>query len=1342
MPTEPRVDLPATFGKYELLERIATGGMAEVYLARRFGVAGFEKRLVIKRIRRELAQDPHHISLFINEAKIGVHLNHQNIVQLYDLGRVGSDWYIAMEHLAGKDLNKLVKALRAEGRRVPHELAVYIVAEICRGLAYAHSLQDIDGNKLGLVHRDVSPHNVLLTYSGGVKLVDFGIARLVGTGSPGPAKPPEPSTTSGNTSSIGRRHGGGKYAYMSPEQANGGDVDHRTDVFSTGIVLWELLVGHRLFQHADPAEKLRRVRECRVPTLVDEGIDAFPKLQEILDRALAANPDDRYEGAAIFEEDLRAWLYDKGQGNQARQIADLMSETFPRESQSRGRAAGLQRMLADVAKMGGQSATAATPGQTPSQASIPERLRPARGERKRVVALVIDVDGLTELSLHLDPEKLFRRRFHMLRWMKRTIEPYGGLLQRIVDDQVLVLFGVPRTRSDDLERALECALELVRTVDQVQKGGLHLNLAIGVHVGDVTVRIGRRHARYVAKGDTTRLARRLSALADHGEILVSPPLYDAIKDQFQFRGGPEVANRGGRPPSASFSLESRRHGLRIAGHGPWLRRGKEIDTVLGALQDLSENKGSVITLIGDVGSGKSRLAREVRDLALRRGVPVYLARAGLSRTEEPSSLFKDVALSVLGLAPDTPRSRVADELDRLRQLGLGQRDQQAIQALLGVSTGAPPSEEEIQRAACRMLTSLAREQESILILEDLHLLATDDLQTILDAIQFVHECPMLCVLTYTGVAPDAHGLGTLVELGNFDQDGQRRLIRELLQVSDVGPELVKLSIRTSEGNPLYVEEMIKYLLAQGRISIESGYAELVGKDQDMGIPDSLAGLIAARIDALEPTSKGAMQLAATIGLAFQSHLIGRAMGLDDPTPIISDLASHGLISRADSGVDTWKFGSDLVREVALRSILGVQRRTYHRLISEALESAHEEDLSSVAETLAYHCAKAARHLDAARYFNMAGQRLEDGQFLEAARTMYERGLRQVRMVPETPDTGDARMQGEAMLALRSGSISELLGETRRAERSLQLALDISGDAGLPWIEVRTHLALSKINDAKGNADLAEAHCSQARSLARLEADPELQTQALEVAAGLAYGKGHNDAAEDLWNEALQLAGDNSSTSARCHIGMASRRIREGEFTSASALLEKALAAARASGDRILVGRVLNNMGLMHYWSGRYDEALSAFRSALSVREGIGYSLGVVINHHNIGDVHYSRGDLPRAWVAFSRSHELAEKMGWKRGILLNNIYLGAITAARDGIDEGLPMIVEARDTALALGDVENAANAGYLAAKTLFEDGQASSAFEFLDDASALASEYSLFTIKKSLDELRQSQSS
>ncbi len=239
---------PIRFGKYQLIEKIATGGMAEVYKAKSYGVAGFEKLLVIKKILPHLSRNKDFVGMFINEAKIAVSLNHANVVQVYDLGVVGQDYYMAMEFIHGQDLMKIIKKGRKTRKFLPIPTGVYIITEVARGLDYAHSLQDPGGRPLNVVHQDISPHNILISYEGDVKVVDFGIARV------GEVAEEE-----------GGKMAGGKFAYMAPEQARGGKVDARSDIFSCSIILYELITGQRLYAGKDRQEKMRMVRNAEIP---------------------------------------------------------------------------------------------------------------------------------------------------------------------------------------------------------------------------------------------------------------------------------------------------------------------------------------------------------------------------------------------------------------------------------------------------------------------------------------------------------------------------------------------------------------------------------------------------------------------------------------------------------------------------------------------------------------------------------------------------------------------------------------------------------------------------------------------------------------------------------------------------------------------------------------------------------------------------------------------------------------------------------------------------------------------------------------------------------------------
>lgn len=208
---------------------IAKGGMAEVYRAKTVGFSGFEKEVCVKKILPHLTEDKSFVDMFVNEAKLAATLNYANIVQVHDLCvSGGGEYFIVMEYVNGKDLSDVIRAAQLAGREVPPEIAVYICRETCKGLHYAHSKRDPEGAPLNIIHRDISPHNVLVSFMGEVKIVDFGIAK---------------ASSIMNKTAVGILKG--KYGYMSPEQARGQPLDHRSDIFNTGIVLYELLVGER-----------------------------------------------------------------------------------------------------------------------------------------------------------------------------------------------------------------------------------------------------------------------------------------------------------------------------------------------------------------------------------------------------------------------------------------------------------------------------------------------------------------------------------------------------------------------------------------------------------------------------------------------------------------------------------------------------------------------------------------------------------------------------------------------------------------------------------------------------------------------------------------------------------------------------------------------------------------------------------------------------------------------------------------------------------------------------------------------------------------------------------------
>jgi len=279
------------FGKYSLLNRIAVGGMAEIFLARQEGLEGFEKTICIKRIRPHLSSQPNFVRMFLNEAKLAAQLNHPNIVQIYDLGRINDSYFIAMEYISGRDMSRIIPKAEKAGIPFPMIYALRIASNVCEGLYYAHTKTDAYGNPLHVVHRDVTPENVLVGFNGTVKIVDFGIAKA-------------------NTQIEQTRAGEikGKLSYMSPEQAMGAQLDARSDIFALGSVVYEWITGYKLFTGENEMAILKSIIDGKIypPSYFKE--DVPESVERILMKALEKDKEKRYQSAWEMQFDIDTYL--------------------------------------------------------------------------------------------------------------------------------------------------------------------------------------------------------------------------------------------------------------------------------------------------------------------------------------------------------------------------------------------------------------------------------------------------------------------------------------------------------------------------------------------------------------------------------------------------------------------------------------------------------------------------------------------------------------------------------------------------------------------------------------------------------------------------------------------------------------------------------------------------------------------------------------------------------------------------------------------------------------------------------------------------------------------------
>ncbi len=304
--------------RYRVIEKLESGGMAEVFRAESEGLQGFKKQVAIKRVLPHLSSKKKFISMFLDEARLSAQLSHSNCVQVFDIGVGDSAFFIVMEFVDGANLKAIIEHIKKHGRDFPVEAAVHISLEICKGLSYAHELTDPNGVPLYIVHRDMSPPNVLITKYGEVKIVDFGLAKAnsqLEKSEPGIIK--------------------GKFSYLAPEAAMGQDVDARTDIFAVGIILWELLAGQRLFLGDTDFQTVKKVQAAQVPSISKINKKVPPELERILNKTLAREPAQRYRTARELGLELSKFMFKHGVPVSTFDISQLVQGALKERSRHR-----------------------------------------------------------------------------------------------------------------------------------------------------------------------------------------------------------------------------------------------------------------------------------------------------------------------------------------------------------------------------------------------------------------------------------------------------------------------------------------------------------------------------------------------------------------------------------------------------------------------------------------------------------------------------------------------------------------------------------------------------------------------------------------------------------------------------------------------------------------------------------------------------------------------------------------------------------------------------------------------------------------------------------------------
>ncbi|MEZ4461170.1 MAG: protein kinase [bacterium] len=1296
------------FGKYEFIEKIGSGGMAEVYLAKSHGAEGIEKILVIKRILPEFTSNRRFVDMFISEAKIAMELNHPNIVQIFDFGKVESDFYLAMEFVDGSDLAQLLSAGRRAESPLPLGEAVFIGVEIAKGLDYAHRRLDHFGEPLDIVHRDMSPQNVLISREGAVKIVDFGIAKA--------------SSVTDESPHVVK----GKFSYMSPEQASGRRVDQRSDIFSLGVLLFELLCGRPLFKHTTQEETLSLVKSAVVPDILSLNPSIPPELVDLMYRTLSLEPDDRPQTARDIQVELTKVLY----GLPEIHDPTTLSSYFTRVSRHVGEQGNEDHTAVASGSVGrtvpsaAQTATgSAQSGNTPvtriaQPTDVPEWH--AR-ERKECIIVAGHLEGLFALRHALGQERWLQVLQEYTRIVDSIAYKNDAVVHRVNEDGFTLLFGVPVSTENDAERASRVAMDLHEAVAGMNPSlDAPISLSIGLAIGDVVLEqdvdhTGRRYS-WSFFGSAHELAERLARAAMSREILVGGQIYRRIRRGYKLERVDQLPIDDEETQQFQAwrllepkSQQDRVSELRRSNHGFYGR-----DVTLKTMREqyranTIEQRAGAFVILGRPGIGKSTLVEEFlrgldpRNVRILRGVvPPYerdlpLAAIAtllsemlrLGGREDLRQMRDNLAVRVTALFADEDveeRNIIAQSLGSL--FGI-RHSGSAFEELPGEER-----KQRIFRSMEKLITRFAEKKPLVIAIDDAHALDSMSLEFGAEYFGTTHKAPVTLILTADS-APVAESKEwkefltiknlwseTIEELGEVES---ANLVRDMLRHHRINdPSLGEEITRRAGGNPLYIKEVVELLRDRGLMASAD--------DAPFWMPSNVEGLLRARIDRLSIPLKSLLQRAALLWMPFSERDLRLVAPSDEAGT--AELVALGLLERADlpvGGSDdtydpeqtphedrTYRFCNALTQEVAARGLVPDEAAELHERLADFLmrtnderkvyESAliahHFDEAGQVGRSVEFYFQAADKALDqfgAAEALRLCDKVLErtehDSPLRVEALKIRVRALSELGLKEETSRaleeldqlTVDAPPEDRADLLLRRARFSYDNSELRKSRDFVDLALAIAHDAGADSLVAESHLIHAMIMASEGTRDgalqLAELAVEQ---FSRLEGRGALEgyVKACNLVGVLHRQAGRHAAALAAYEAALEVAQKHDlRTQQRTLLTNSALALAYlGELSRSLERYETALGQARSLGNRREEAGILVNIGHTLSLIGDTETAMSSVRRGVYLARKTTSHQALADGLITLGACYLERGEHSKAEQSLQEGLRLADSI--------------------------------------------------------------------------------------------------
>ena len=1082
--------------------------MGEVYLARDMKLG---RQVALKLLPAHYTRDKARITRFLQEACAASALNHPNILTVHEVGRQDDLHFIATEFIEGE-------TLRQQMSRGPISVrdALEIATQIAGALEAAHAA--------GIVHRDIKPENVMRRPDGLIKILDFGIAKLtqprVLPGNSGALTLPNIQTEAGMV--VGTIH------YMSPEQVRGLEVDSRSDIFSLGVVLYEMIAGSKPFEADTPGDAVVSLLE-REPRSLDQFIPQLPaSLQQIASRALAKNRDERYQTSSELHLALKS-LHRQIEASSGKPLVTcrLCKRENPQDFDFCGTCGSpLKKCCPNCGKAGladdifcglcgyrflesPDTIPIAAPTNYDTQ---PAQSQPLPGaERRRATIIDAGVSGCEAILEQFDPSEADKVIGSIKNTVAEVITSHGGVVDRCSGEQLVALFGVATSYEDDSLRAVRAALNLRTRIRELsgeieRRLGRPLRMYAGISSGPVVARL-QEDGKHKVSGDPLQVAARLAANADLDEILVGPETQRMIAPFFRLGVKGSLSLDPKAQPLTIYRVDgesgvhTRLEAAELYGLTSYTGRGKEIHTLKSSLEKALAGEGQFVSVIGDAGVGKSRLLLEFRRAMEQHQQPVVLleSRCQAHRSSISYSQFIDVLRDLLGLHDEDPPERLlAAAVAGISAIDpILERYTPLYLHLLSIQSGEHPLQGDlkgeelrlaVEEALAAIITLNTRRGLSIVLLEDWHWADAASVDALKGLAGMASTCPLMMVVTCRPERAFDWGYietHTLINLGPLDQASSIRVVKSLLGADELPLGLGDLVYGRTGGNPFFIEELCRTLMEEGRVQVTDGTATLVGSLEDLHLPDTVQAIIRTRIDRLDAESQKLLRHASVIGREFDLHILERMLECaPSHTPgCLRALQSHGLIQQ----IRVLPEPAYLRKAIELGAKAGDEAKEGELLNTDGIIRWGQGDYAGALES----------YERALKVFQKIGDKVHAGLMLNSIGvTLGKLGRRDeaiTRLQEAIQVHRDSRQQlleGHAFAALgdafsETGSYDQAIDHY---ERSLEIRLRSNDRRGEGWMLHR----LAAAHFAKGDSDRAAALVSQAITIADELGDDQIE----------------------------------------------------------------------------------------------------------------------------------------------------------------------------------------------------------------------------------------------------------